>query len=151
MMRRNRTIGVATLAVIAVVTAACGPDSEGRSQSPARQGTVIEVEMADIVFKPSTLTVASGETVTFRFTNRGRIAHDAFIGDRSAQADHEREMRSNGDRHGHHGGDDEDAVTLDPNETGDLTRTFRRPGIVEIGCHQSGHYAAGMKIAVTVT
>ena len=151
MRRHRRTTAFAALAVIGLFTAACGSNREERSQSPTPQGTVIEVSMSDIAFEPRTLTVPTDATVTFRFTNRGQIPHDAFIGDESAQADHESEMRSKGDRHDDHGSDDEDAVTLDPNETGELTRTFRRPGRVEIGCHQPGHYAAGMKIAVTVT
>jgi uncharacterized cupredoxin-like copper-binding protein len=83
------------------------------------------------------------------FHNRGKLSHDAFIGDAQAQADHEREMRqSDDDTHGMHG--DGKGITVDPGKTGTLTFTFDRTGTIEIGCHQPGHYAAGMKVAVTV-
>ena len=93
-----------------------------------------------------TIAVAAGETVTFSFTNDGSVVHDAFVGDRHAQADHEEDMAGGG-----HHGDDGDAVTVDPGDTETLTHTFDEPGLVEIGCHQPGHYASGMKVDVTVT
>jgi uncharacterized cupredoxin-like copper-binding protein len=31
-----------------------------------------------------------------------------------------------------------------------LTFTFEEPGEALAGCHESGHYAAGMKVAITV-
>jgi uncharacterized cupredoxin-like copper-binding protein len=49
-----------------------------------------------------------------------------------------------------HSGGATDGITVDPGKTGELTHTFDRTGTVEIGCHQPGHYAAGMKLAVTV-
>jgi uncharacterized cupredoxin-like copper-binding protein len=57
---------------------------------------------------------------------------------------------SNGGGHGS-GDDDQNALTLDPGKQGELIYTFDGTGPLEIGCHQPGHYAAGMKIAVTVT
>jgi len=60
-------------------------------------------------------------------------------------------MADGGDGEGDHGGDDADAIVVEPGETGTLTHTFDDAGTVEIGCHQPGHYGAGMKIAVTVT
>jgi uncharacterized cupredoxin-like copper-binding protein len=43
------------------------------------------------------------------------------------------------------------AVTVKPGETGSFTYTFTTPGSLIIGCHEKGHYAAGMKIVVNVT
>ena len=48
------------------------------------------------------------------------------------------------------GGDDAEALTVQPGKTGRLTHTFDWPGTFEIRCHQPGHYATGMKVAVTV-
>jgi uncharacterized cupredoxin-like copper-binding protein len=48
------------------------------------------------------------------------------------------------------GGGDMNAITVEPGKAGQLTHTFDKTGTVEIGCHEPGHYAAGMKIAVTV-
>nr|MBA2609447.1 hypothetical protein [Actinomycetota bacterium] len=72
---------------------------------------------------------------------------DAFIGDDSAQADHESSMRDGGM---HHGSGDSDAITVKPGKTGSLSYTFDKAGETLIGCHETGHFAAGMKIAVTV-
>jgi uncharacterized cupredoxin-like copper-binding protein len=149
---------VIAAAVIAVVTAACGGGGEDNPaiESPGNVAKTVNIDMVDIAFEPKTLTVQRGERVEFVFQNRGAIAHDAFIGDAAAQADHEREMReAGGSSGGGHemGGDDKDenAVTVDPGKTGRLTYTFDKPGTIEIGCHQPDHYAAGMKIVVTVT
>jgi uncharacterized cupredoxin-like copper-binding protein len=122
-------------------------DSHGGSTDPTR---TVDVAMRDIAYDPATLSVKAGETVKFVFRNEGAIRHDAFLGDEAAQAAHEKEMREkgSGEKDGHHG---EDAITVDPGETGSLTHTFKAGDMLVIGCHEVGHYAAGMKITVTVT
>ncbi len=109
--------------------------------------------MADNTFEPGTLDVTEGETVRFVFTNTGKVAHDAFVGDQAAQDGHAMDMReAEGDDHGGgHGGDEGEAVTVEPGETGELTHTFDETGSLEIGCHQPGHYESGMKLALDVT
>ena len=58
---------------------------------------------------------------------------------------------TDGDAHGGgHGDEESDAVTVEPGDGGELIHTFDDAGTVEIGCHQPGHYDAGMKIAVDV-
>ena len=101
--------------------------------------------MVDIDFKPESLQVNRGETVKFVFTNSGRVAHEAFIGDARAQEEHEKEMRQ-GAHPGHHS----NTVVVEPGGTGELTYTFDQPGTIEIGCHEPGHYPVGMKINVEV-
>ncbi|MEZ5220336.1 MAG: plastocyanin/azurin family copper-binding protein [Ilumatobacteraceae bacterium] len=106
--------------------------------------------MEDITYDRTALTVRAGETIEFRFTNTGRITHDAFIGDTDAQMEHETEMAEMDGMGGmSHSGDDA-AVTVQPGASGELSYTFDQPGTYEVGCHQPGHYAAGMKIDVTV-
>ena len=104
--------------------------------------------MRDIAFSPASVTVPNGQPVRLVFHNTGKVAHDAFVGDEQAQMEHEREMGSamGGMRH-----DSGDAITVEPGKTGSLTHTFRSGDQLLVGCHQPGHYAAGMKIAVTVT
>ena len=41
--------------------------------------------------------------------------------------------------------------SFEPGKSGDLTYRFDEAGTYEIGCHEPGHYAAGMKITVNVT
>ena len=145
-------------AVLALVTAACGGGDDNPAMEMESPGAkTVEIKMVDIAFEPKSIEVKAGERIEFVFENRGAIAHDAFIGDSAAQAEHEREMRaaeggSASDTTAGHGmgGGDGDKLTVEPGKTGRLTYTFNRPGTLEIGCHQPDHYAAGMKIAVTV-
>lgn len=145
----RRILGL--VGVVALLAGACGSDSDDNGGS-AEDGTrTIEVAMRDIAFEPETLAVARGETVRFVFENEGKLPHDAFIGDAAAQADHEEEMRAQDEAGGHdhdHGGM---GITVDPGARGELTRRFDDSGEVLIGCHQVGHYEAGMVIKVTVS
>lgn len=137
-------------AAFALLIAACG-GTDDPSSSGTDADRTIEVDMVDIAFEPDTLEVEAGQTIRFVFTNTGEVAHDAFIGDADAQEDHEDEMREDDDGHdGGHGDEPEDAVTVEPGETGELTYTFDQAGTLEIGCHQEGHYAAGMKTRIEV-
>lgn len=175
-MRTTRTVTVIGVASV-VLLAACGGD-DADSESGLASGTTgddgtIEIEMVDIAFQPDEIEVAQRETVRFVFTNSGEIVHDAFIGDAAAQAEHEREMREAGDE-GDDGHDDMDAtddtettgsegmnhadtegddegITVQPGDTGEMVYTFDEPGELEIGCHEPGHYDAGMIVHVTVT
>lgn len=144
-MSRSHRAVLAGLLVVA--TAACGGDDEAASTGDASR--TIEVEMADIAFEPSDIDVEAGETVRFVFINTGEVPHDAFIGDPDEQADHAAEMA---DDHGGHGGDDSDAVTVQPGERAEITHTFG-PDDDEllIGCHQPGHYDAGMVTTIHVS
>lgn len=135
----NRRIALLVV-MAALVTAACA----GGDRPPAgAEARTVDVEMVDIAFRPTKLAVAKGETVTFRFTNTGKVVHDASIGDPGMQRDREAEKA----RAGHA---EESSLTLDPGRSGDLTYTFEEAGPVEIGCHQPGHYEAGMAIQVIV-
>ena len=137
-------LGMALLA--AALAVACGG---ARGADPDVTRTV-EIDMVDSAYEPGQLDVAVGETIKFVFTNRGEVAHDAFIGDREAQAEHEEEMRSGGG-HGGHGAQTGGAITVEPAADGELTYTFDEPGELEVGCHQVGHYDAGMRLVIEVS
>lgn len=152
-MRPARLTLAALAAGVALVTAACGSDTTNDAAPESGSGSgssrTVDVEMVDVAFEPAEVTVAEGETVTLRFTNTGEVTHDAFIGDTDAQDDHEMDMA---DTHGEHGASDNDnsAITIEPGDEAELTYTFDEAGRFEVGCHQPGHYKAGMKIDVTV-
>lgn len=175
-MRPARTLAI-TVGVVALLAAACGDDdsdnsltSDSTTPGDAAARTV-DIDMVDNAFEPSALDVAAGETVLFVFTNTGAVDHDAFIGDAAAQAEHEEEMSAgegggsgddmdmgsdSADMDGHEsemGSEDEaeHGITVAPGETGELTHTFTEPGTLELGCHEPGHYDAGMKVTVTVS
>lgn len=147
---RTRPFALAALAAVLVLAAAACGSGDDDTTAATSTGTMrtVDVEMVDLGFRPTTVRVAKAEKVTFRFTNRGKVPHDAFIGDRDAQMAHEAEMGGDmGDMHHDPG---EAAITVDPGTTATLTHTFHEAGTFEVGCHQPGHYAAGMKLAVTV-
>jgi len=155
--------------VVALTAAACGSDSNDDDSMTGSATRDVSIDMVDNAFKPATVKVDAGQSVRFVFNNTGAVEHDAFIGDAAAQAAHEEEMNpsdgmssSSSMSSGDMGSDttmdsdmgsqdDGDGITVKPGETGELTYTFNKPGTVEIGCHEAGHYASGMKITVTAT
>lgn len=162
-MRFRLTVGF--FAAAALMLGACGggdnkqvdeatPATGAAAAPPGQPAAVagapgrVEIEMVDIGFKPTTIDVKLGETVSFVFTNRGQIPHDAFLGNQGEQEEHEKEMRAMKDPNDH--ASHEGGITVDPGQTGALRRTFSEPGTLEIGCHQPGHYAAGMKVLIKV-
>ena len=148
----KRALPLATVLVLALAAAACGGDDDSGTVSSSGDERTIEIEMRDIEFEPTSVDVERGETVRFVFTNEGDVAHDAFVGDDDAQAEHEETMSEDdgGMDHGG-GGDDGNAITVEPGDTGELTYTFDTAGSLLIGCHQPGHYDAGMILEVNVT
>ena len=80
------------------------------------------------------------------FTNNGEALHEAYVGDAAAQDDHAKEMGEGGGMAMEEG----NKVEVEPGETGELTYTFDDAGQVQIGCHQPGHYEAGMVLDVAV-
>ena len=147
-MTRRLAVVVALVGMVAV---SCGHDHSGGAGDAGAATRTIRIEMRDTAYVPDAVTVDRGETVRFVFTNEGKLSHDAFLGDTAAQAEHETEMRAADDSHGGgHGGDTEGAISVEPGKTGELTHTFEKAGEIQIGCHEPGHYEAGMKIDVTV-
>jgi uncharacterized cupredoxin-like copper-binding protein len=134
---------------------------------PTGGARTIEVDMADNEFRPARVEVAAGEPVRFVFSNEGEATHDAVVGDEAAQAAHEDEMRAaepegdmgedmgddGGMAHGSDGGSDDEAgaITVEPGDTGELTHTFAAGDEVLVGCHEPGHYDAGMRLTIDVT
>ena len=149
MKRHWAVLGLA----ISTVLAACGGGS-----STTASGSTIKIAMKDIAFDPTTVQVRRGDTVSFEFKNTGAVVHEAFIGDQAAQDSHAMEMSaggmsstdSMGEHGGGHGAEGSEMVTVDPGKTGTLSYTFATAGTFIIGCHQPGHYEAGMKVTVTV-
>lgn len=123
--------------------------SFGEPADAASADRVIEIDALDaFAFDPDEITVEAGETVTFRVTNTGAIPHDFTLGDEAMQDEHEAEMAEMGGEMEMH--DEPNLLALEPGETKELTWHFTEPGEILIGCHQTGHYDAGMKATVTV-
>lgn len=156
--------------------AACGG---GQSTTATGGGRVVAIEMRDIAFSPTSVTASKGETITFRFTNKGKVVHEALIGDQATQQEHAMSMSMSsspgesssmsmsstsssptdtgmggmnmGGATTSNPSSASKMLTLDPGKKGELTYTFDQPGSFLIGCHQPGHYEAGMRVAITVS
>jgi uncharacterized cupredoxin-like copper-binding protein len=120
--------------------------------------------MTDMAFAPSSLDVAAGETVTFRFRNDGAARHEAVLGDQAAQEQHHAEMAEAASHMSATGtmdmdmdmdtdtehGSDMHGVVVQPGDTIELTHTFDAPAELIFGCHEPGHWEAGMRLDVRV-
>lgn len=151
---------LALVAVSALLVGGCGG---GDSDDSAADGTtatdelpegsdhVIEVRMlAERRFKPDTIDVIAGETVTFKVINEASELHEFMVGDDAMQAEHEKEM-SEMSTEPMDMDDTADSLTVKGGATEMLTYTFAEAGTVLFGCHQPGHYAEGMKGTITVS
>jgi uncharacterized cupredoxin-like copper-binding protein len=143
--------------ILVVVTAGCGKAATPSASSTGadqQTGTIVKVSMGEDYFKPSSFTFHAGETVTFQFSNDGAVRHEAVIGDKAFQDEHEQEMADMA-----HGSmtmapgapSDEPEIVLDPGQSGELTYTFDQPGTLVMGCHEEGHYAHGMHASIDVS
>jgi len=115
----------------------------------AEHGAVVEVVMTDFAFATETSSFEVGETVTFRFSNKGVIAHDAVIGTEDVRQMHAAEMAEGGEE----AQEDEEAAGIDlrPGGTGTLVYTFTEPGELQIACTLPNHLEAGMLTDIGVT
>jgi uncharacterized cupredoxin-like copper-binding protein len=139
----------------------------------------VAISMTDALrFDPDLIEVTAGETIEFVLTNPTSVAHDFTVGDLEAQEAHEAQMAAGmdhdedmdmADDDADHDEDmdmaDDDAdhahgeasapglpapVSVEPGETVSVLGTFAEPGDVLIGCHEPGHWAAGMKGLIRV-
>lgn len=136
--------------LILIVAACSGAGATASPSAPAASASAapqrIEVTLSDsFTIELASTTVPAGVPVTFVVTNAGAIDHEFYLGDEAAQAEHEEEMMAGGMAH-----DEPDGISVKPGETVELTHTFDEPGETLAGCHEPGHYAAGMKAAITV-
>jgi uncharacterized cupredoxin-like copper-binding protein len=145
----------ATLAATALALAACGgsggTDEQTSTEEPQEDARDVHISMVDNAYSPSTVDVESGETVRFVIHNDGSVRHDAVLGDAATQDMHEAEVRAAGGgaeamEHGN-----VPAITIEPGQIGELVHTFEEAGPMIVGCHEPGHYDAGMQLAVNVT
>jgi len=112
---------------------------------------VIEITTNDnFSFDPDALTVKAGEVITFRVTNHGQIPHDFTLGDAATQDEHEEEMQNMAGSDGM-GMGDPNAFALEPGETKEMTWRMTDAGEILMGCHQPGHYAAGMRGTIAIS
>lgn len=96
--------------------------------------------------QPDQLQVNAGETVEFVVRNDGKIRHEFFLGNEDEQSAHEMEMQQMGGM----AQDEANGIFIDPGQTKRLRHTFAQAGTTIAGCHETGHFAAGMKAQISV-
>ena len=141
-MRRSLLL---VLALLALVLAACagGPgDSSGEVRSVAVSMT------DDMGYDPTKFDYFAGETVRFEVTNEGAVRHEFFVGDVAAHEEHAAEMAEIGESGMGHG--EANGVSVEPGQTETLEMTFADAGALLAGCHEPGHYEAGMVADITI-
>ena len=125
------------------------PISSAPAEASATAATRIEVTLSDMMkIEPAAMTVPAGQPVTFVVTNAGTVLHEFTLGDEAEQMAHDKEMMEAGGMA--MAKDEPMAIGVDPGRTKELTVTFDTPGATLAGCHIVGHYAAGMKAAITI-
>lgn len=146
--QRWTALVIAGVSVISMAACGGGADEDARSE-PADAGRTITIRMTDNAFDPTQIQVTKGEKVMFRLVNDGTVDHEAYIGTEKAQEDHAAEMAA-GSEHAGMEMPGDPKMTVKPGKTGELAYTFDERGTLVVGCHQPGHWEAGMKATVTV-
>jgi uncharacterized cupredoxin-like copper-binding protein len=145
-----RRLTLILIAALALMLAACsGGDGAGTPGTNASDSirTVTATLSDDMAIQLSESDFAVGETVRFEVTNSGAIPHEFYLGDAEAQEHHADEMADMGGEMMH---DEEDGIAVEPGATETLEYTFEQAGEVLAGCHEPGHYEAGMVASMTV-
>lgn len=115
----------------------------GEAADAADADRVVDVHMSDDMrFSPESVSVAPGETITFRLHNTGKIVHEFTLGDAATQDAHGAEMAAGAMATGVH---DSNGVSVEPGQTAELTWYLTSVEGVLFGCQIPGHYAAGMR------
>jgi len=95
-----------------------------------------------MTFEPASISVGTGEVVTFVVSNEGQADHEFTLGDAAMQEEHAAAMAHMPEGMGH---DLPNSLVLQPGETKQLTWRFGHAGTLEYACHEPSHYGAGMR------
>lgn len=142
----TRTRGGILSAALIVLLASC-------SSSPDREAGGDEVDVVTATLSDemridlSRTSFTRGETVRFEVTNTGAIRHEMLLGDEEAQRQFAEEMA--GMEGGGHDG--ANGVSVEPGDTETFEFTFEQSGEILAGCHEPGHYEAGMVVPLSTT
>jgi uncharacterized cupredoxin-like copper-binding protein len=131
--------------LLALVLAAC---SGGLGDSSGEVRSVAVSMTDDMGYDPTEFDFFAGETVRFEVTNGGAVRHEFFVGDVAAHHEHAAEMAETGESAMGH--DEANGVSVEPGQTETLEMTFAEAGELLAGCHEPGHYEAGMVADITI-
>lgn len=142
-------IRLALVLGLGIALTACGTGDGAASSDPSSDAdprTITATLSDEMAIQLSESDFEVGETVRFEVTNEGAIPHEFYVGDAEAQEHHAEEMAEMGGM----GHDEPDGVAVEPRATETFEYTFGQAGEILAGCHEPGHYEAGMVSSMTV-
>ena len=107
--------------------------------------TMLETDDGEMLFTPTSLDIAKGETIRFNIMNNGELEHEFVIDTLAGNAEHKELMAKFDMEH-----DDPNSVRLDEGGSGEIIWTFANEGTFEFACLIPGHYESGMHGPITV-
>jgi uncharacterized cupredoxin-like copper-binding protein len=168
----KRKLNVGGVLLLAAVLAACSAEgspsqSAQESEMPMASGDMgmdigalgeqgeaasadrtVQITANDqLAFDPDAVDVRIGETVTFEIANTGTVDHEFVLGSADFQQQHEEEMQGGEMEMG----GEPNELEVPAGETTSMTWRFTEAGTTEFGCHEPGHFAAGMVGDISVT
>ncbi len=142
-MPRNRVLPILTAGLLLAACGTAGSPSVPSASTGIRQ---VQITMTDALrFEPGQIQARTGETLELVVRNAGNIRHELFLGSETEQAAHEAEMRRMTMAQ-----DEPNGIFVEPGQTKVLRHTFGAAGTLIAGCHEVGHYPAGMKALISV-
>jgi len=133
---------VVVTAIVAAGAAGCARGDA--AETVALRDRTVELRVHYSRFIPALVSVPVGSHVRFVVRNDDPIVHELIIGDAGVQLRHEKGTEA---WHPPRPGE----VSVAPGAIATTTFTFLTTGTTEFACHMPGHYAYGMRGAVTVT
>lgn len=156
-MKTNTLIVTLATALIASSALASGNHAGGHHADSTAIGQpgktdkvmrTITVDMTDAMrFNPSEIAVKRGETIKFVVKNSGQVKHEMVLGTEKELKEHYEMMKKFPEME--HA--DENMVTVQPGQSGEIIWQFTKAGKINFACLQPGHYDAGMKGIVAVS
>jgi uncharacterized cupredoxin-like copper-binding protein len=126
---------------------ASGAGVGGPAEADSAIRTVEVATFDSMTFEPGAITVSPGEVVTFVVTNASQATHEFTLGDAAMQREHAEAMAHMPDGMAH---ELPNSIAVQAGETMALTWRFGVAGTLEYGCHEPGHYEAGMRGQISV-
>ena len=145
-----------TAAAIALPALAAGSHAGGHGDDAsaigepgdaARVTRTVHIDMNDAMrFRPARIDARRGQTIRFVVANTGKLKHELVLGTAADLKAHAEVMKKNPEME--HA--DPNMVSVAPGAIGEVIWHFTKPGTVDFGCLQPGHFDAGMKGVVQV-
>ena len=154
-MKLNHIIAVCSMVFVSSFVYASGNHAGGHGEAetigqPGKAENIsrtIMITMFDTMrYSPASISVKQGETIKFIVKNSGKTKHELVLGTEKELKEHYELMKKNPEME--HA--DENMVTVQPGESGEIIWHFTKAGKIDFACLLPGHYDAGMKGTVRV-